>query len=519
MRISRPEQTSAPVAGGKRLLEVLPSTTLPWWRVRHLLLLNLTLLVPFVSQSVVGFDGSMMNGLQSLPQWRNYFNHPSSSILGSINAVYPVGKILGLFSSALIGDRFGRRIPFYEGLFILLASAAIQGAAQNIAMFIASRLLIGFGTGCVIQTCPIIVSELSYPTHRGRFVSLYFSTYYMGSFLAAWITYGTFRINNTFAWRIPSILQAAIPLLQACVAWVVPESPRWLMAKGRVEEARQILVQYHAGGDDSSPLVAFEMEEIQKSLEEEAFLSKSSYLDLFRTTANRKRTIIAAIVGFYGSWAGNSVISYYLSLVLNTIGIEDVASQTLINALLQLFSWLCAVFAGAVIDRVGRRPMWLISAVGMCLSFVLWTVLSSQFDATKDKAIGRAVLAFIFIYTLFFTIGISPMSYAYPIELYQYTLRGRGLSFSNSITMCGLILGMFVNPMALTSIGWRYYIVFCVLLGLMIVLVYFLFPETKGRTLEEIAEIFDTQTEDIDGIELKSKEVHVEYAQEKESKL
>jgi MFS family permease len=127
----------------------------------------------------------------------------------------------------------------------------------------------------------------------------------------------------------------------------------------------------------------------------------------------------------------------------------------------------------------------------MCTSFVIWTILSSRFNATKDPGMGKAVLAFIFVYTLFFTSGISPMSYAYPIELFPYSLRGRGLAFANSFTMCGLIIGLFVNPIALTDIGWRYYILFCVLLGIMVVLVYLLFPETKGRTLEEIAEIFD----------------------------
>jgi MFS family permease len=127
----------------------------------------------------------------------------------------------------------------------------------------------------------------------------------------------------------------------------------------------------------------------------------------------------------------------------------------------------------------------------MCISFVIWTILSSRFEATKDPGLGKAVLAFIFIYALFFTSGISPMSYAYPIEIFPYNLRGQGLAFTNSFTMCGLINGLFVNPIALTDIGWRYYILFCVLLGIMVVLVYVLYPETKGHTLEELAEIFD----------------------------
>ncbi|KAL6231970.1 hypothetical protein BDW75DRAFT_243398 [Aspergillus navahoensis] len=492
MPILRSRQDKARLAGGERLQQVLPQRTVPWWRVKHLLLLNCLLMIPFFSQSVVGFDGSMMNGLQSLPQWRDFFNDPPSRILGTINAVYPVGKILGLVSSAILGDHFGRRLPFVVGLLLLIFGAGLQGGAISPSMFIVSRLILGAGTGFVTQTSPILVSELSYPTHRGRVASLYFSTYYIGSFTAAWTTYGTFRISDTFSWRIPSILQGAIPVVQLSLAWLVPESPRWLIAKGRVEEARGILIKYHAGGDESSPLVAFELDQIQSTLEEEQTINKtSSFWDLIRTRPNRRRTRIAAIVGFYASWAGNSVISYYLTLVLNSIGIEDVASQTLINALLQVWSWGCAGCSGAMIDRIGRRPLWLISATGMCISFVIWTILSSRFDATKDPSLGRAVLAFIFIYTLFFTSGVSPMSYAYPIELFPYSLRGRGLAFTNSFTMSGLIIGLFVNPIALTDIGWRYYILFCVLLGIMVVLVYLLFPETKGRTLEEIAEIFD----------------------------
>jgi len=187
-----------------------------------------------------------MNGLQSLPQWRGYFGQPSSGILGTINAMYPVGKIFGVYSAAFIGDRFGRKIPLYAGLCILMIGAAIQAASQNVPMFVIGRLILGYGTAFIAQTSPILISELSYPTHRGKLTSLYFSTYvsildlsvnrrevpklihtkYLGSILAAWTTYGTFRIQSENSWRIPSSLQAAIPFIQLCAAWLVPESPR-----------------------------------------------------------------------------------------------------------------------------------------------------------------------------------------------------------------------------------------------------------------------------------------------------
>jgi MFS family permease len=133
----------------------------------------------------------------------------------------------------------------------------------------------------------------------------------------------------------------------------------------------------------------------------------------------------------------------------------------------------------------------------MLLSFIIWTILNSRFAATQDPEIGKGVLALIFSFSLFFAVGFSPLIYTYVIEIWPYTLRGRGLAFEVSITMFGLILAQFVNPIALKAIGWKYYILFCVLLTIFVTLVYLLFPETKGRTLEEVKEIFDGKVEDV----------------------
>jgi MFS family permease len=272
---------------------------------------------------------------------------------------------------------------------------------------------------------------------------------------------------------------------------------RWLIAKNRNEEAHKILVKYHAGGDEASPLVDFEMKEIEDSIRlEEQINSQTSYYDLIRSPANRRRTLISVIVGWWATWGGIGLISYYLTLVLDTIGITTVSQQTLINALLQIYNWFFALSAAVFIDRIGRRPLWLISAGGMTISYIAWTVLSERFAATKDAGIGKGVLAFIFLYNAFYDIGFCPMIFAYPIEIWPYTLRARGLTISIATTEAGLIMGMFVNPIALNAIGWKYYILFCCILALFFVLIFFLFPETKGHTLEEIAEVFDGNAAD-----------------------
>ncbi|KAI8310135.1 Lactose permease [Colletotrichum sp. SAR11_59] len=396
------------LAVGSALAAVLPANPKPWYRTSHLLKLNLCLLVPLFSSASVGYDGSMMNGLQTLPQWRGFFGNPEGAVLGLMNAVYPLGKVVALFFVTYISDRWGR----------------------------------------------------------------------------------------------------AIPVIQLLGLFFLPESPRWLMSRGRKDEARKVFADYHAGGDLNNPLVEFEMREVEQTLNAEAeAMSQSSWMELVRTPANRKRTLLAVIVGFFSQWNGVAVVSYYLTLVLNTIGITEVKDQTLINGLLQIFNWIISTFLGALmVDRLGRRPLFLISTGGMLASYIIWTGLTSYFVTSKNEATGRAVVGFIFIFYFFYDIAWTPLLQAYPVEIFPYTLRGRGLSVTYITAFTGLIIGNQVNPIAMKSIAWKYYIVFCCILGLLLGLICILFPETKAHTLEEIREVFEGKPEgkekDIEGADV-----------------
>jgi hypothetical protein len=138
----------------------------------------------------------------------------------------------------------------------------------------------------------LLITELAYPTHRAPLTSLYNSSWYLGSIVAAWTTYGTFRIDNNWSWRIPSVLQGLPSLLQLFLIYTIPESPRWNIDHGRDDAAIAFLVKHHCNGDADDPLVAFEYNEIKTAiaLEKEA-KDSSSWKSLFATPGNRRVSV------------------------------------------------------------------------------------------------------------------------------------------------------------------------------------------------------------------------------------
>ncbi|KAF5023797.1 hypothetical protein F66182_4153 [Fusarium sp. NRRL 66182] len=502
---------AAPAEPVQTLAQVLPESGRPWWKQSSLVRLNLILLVPLFSSATVGYDGAMMNAQQVMPPWKSHFGNPLSERLGLVNAIFYVGKVVGLLAVTPLSDRIGRRRPILIGIVLCVIGTVIQSAAVNYGMLVFSRWLLGAATAFMSQPSPLLIAELAYPPHRGKITSLYQTFYYFGAILSAWASFGTVKLTSNWAWRIPCILQAFFPLLQLSFFFFVPESPRWLVAQERVQAARDILVRYHGHGDPDSTLVHFELNEILVSLRsEKQNRSGALWKELFTVPSNRKRSAIAISVGFFSQWCGNGVVSYYLTLVLDNIGITNPTHQSLINGLLQVFNFFISVFLGAMmVDRLGRRVLFLWSAAGMMVAYIVWTALSASFLSTHSTAIGIAVIPIIFVYYFHYDIAFTPLLYSYPTEIFPYRLRSTGLGLTLFSSFLALIFNLFVNPIAMASIGWKYYILYCCMNAFILVVVYFLYPETKGYSLEEIAQVFGDAPTDHEssklGLELDAK--------------
>ncbi|KAG2107529.1 general substrate transporter [Suillus discolor] len=466
-----------------------------WWKNRAILILNICLILPLLSSTLNGFDSSMMNNLQILPGWQEYFHKPQGMKLGLINSAHSIGILSGTPFSPYVSDLLGRRAAMFIGAAIMLAGVLTQASCTTIQVFLGARVLIGLGMAFSINAAPLLISELSYPTHRGKMTSLYNSLWYSGSVISAWICLGSYDDSGTSAWswRVPSFVQAAIPIIQMSLIWFIPESPRFLMAKGLESQAARVLARCHAnGGDERNPLVAFELAQIRHALNlEREHASGKSYLRCFSTPGNRQRMFTIIWIAVFSQWSGNGLVSYYFNTVLNRVGITQTRTKAAINGGLQIFNLASALVGVMVVDKLGRRKTFLISNIGMLTAFSMWTVTTALFSQSGNVAAARATVPLIFIYFFFYDLAYTSMLVLYTLEILPYNIRAKGFAIMNIVLYSTNAFNSLVNPVALETIGWKYYLFYCgwLILELLFAMVYII--DTRARTLEETAALFD----------------------------
>jgi len=230
-------------------------------------------------------------------------SYPDASHIGLITTIIFVGGFIGAFPASPVSDRYGRKPAMLIGSLFTLVGTIIQTSAFGYAQFMVGRCLLGVGISFTCVAGPSMVAELAHPRQRGTVLGFFNTFWYVGAIVAAWGSFGSGHMTtSSWSWRIPSLIQGVAPVFLIAMLPFMPESPRFLLAKGRVEEARQVLAQYHANGLLDDELVLYEMDEIKVALDVESMYAGVGWSVLWNTAANRKKMALTISVFVMCLW-------------------------------------------------------------------------------------------------------------------------------------------------------------------------------------------------------------------------
>ncbi|KAF8710460.1 General substrate transporter, partial [Rhizoctonia solani] len=443
-----------------------------------------------------GYDLGIIASVLPSETFLDVVGHPSDNEIGLITSLFLLGAFFGSAPSGVIADSIGRRKAIVVGCIIFIIGGCLQTAAMSLGMMMAGRFLAGWGVGQLAHLAPLFQSEIAHSSIRGRLTTLQQFFLGIGAFIASFIGYGCYnRLQGTQAqWRLPLGLQLfpAVPL--ALLIHAFPESPRWLAMKGRHDDALKTLARLHANGNTSDIFVQTELADIEASIEKEREESRNAWSLLFFEPSNRRRLLLGVILQFSVQMTGVSAIQYYAPAIFEEVGFD--AGQTLlfqsINSIIALFGEAACVL---LVDRLGRRWPLIIANAFSSSTFVIGTAIIAIYPADPNNPSGNksAHYAFVVMTWLFnfaFSSAIGPISWAYPVEIFGSATRARGTAITSMAAWIANFMIAQVTPHAFSNIGWKYYLVFAICGYTNALTFWALFPETKGRKLEEMDDFF-----------------------------
>ncbi|RLM00075.1 hypothetical protein CFD26_105778 [Aspergillus turcosus] len=452
------------------------------------------LTIAYLCGCLNGYDGSLMGSLNAMKTYQSYFHmQQAGSGTGLVFALYNIGSIPAVVLSGPVNDYLGRRAGMFTGALIIIIGTCIQAPSVNMSMFMAGRFILGFGVSFCCVSAPCYVSEMAHPAWRGTLTGLYNCTWYIGSIVASWVSYGCANIQSHVGFRIPIWCQLISSVVVAVGVWFLPESPRWLMAQDRVEDAVEVLARYHGEGDPSHPMVTLQIKEMQHQISTDGS-DKTwwDYRDLFNTHSARRRLICVVGMACFGQLSGNSVTSYYLPSMVANAGIADEKTQLLINGIYPVICLVAAVTGARLTDKIGRRPLMIYSLLFCSVAFAIITGTSKMATDQPDNAhAANTTIAFIYLFGIVFSFGWTPLQSMYIAETLTTTTRAKGTAFGNLMSSISSTIIQYASGPAFEKIHYYFYLVFVAWDLIEAVVIWFYFPETKERTLEELAEVFE----------------------------
>jgi sugar porter (SP) family MFS transporter len=431
-------------------------------------------------------------GLKMAPPNSPGYSH-TANLISAYNGVNSAGAIIGAGLTAWFANWAGRKRSIQVGALILIVGGALSAGSVNPAMFIVARTIAGVGIGMLITSIPMYQSEVSTPESRGFMCCMHGIMFAVGYSLSAWIGFGSYFSppNSSFGWRFPLAFQTGPPVLLLLGSSFLPFSPRWLLQQDRPDEAFAVLRRLHITKEDPQGReAAREFYQMQKQLELDRSLKNTAgFFELFRTPSNRKRAMFAFFFMFGNMFTGILVVTNYGIILYQNIGLSGFM-PLLLSGIFVLITFPCNIFTALYVDKIGRRKLLLAGLAGCTICNIFECALLANFLGTDNNAGLNAAIFFIFFFVIFWASCIDATQYLYVAEIFPTHIRSQGTAIGMFGLFAGTLVVLVAGPIALNAVTWKFYIVLIIPTAIEWVCILLWFPETKQRSLEDIAEAF-----------------------------
>jgi MFS transporter, SP family, arabinose:H+ symporter len=414
-----------------------------------------------------GFDIAIISG--AVPFIQPYFGWNELQLGWGVSSLL-VGAIVGAFGSGILTDKFGRkRVLIIVALFFAV-SCALTAISSSSVLFISARLFGGLAVGAASVLSPMYVAEVSPAKNRGMLVAIYQLTIVLGILISYTINYTLHDVDNNWRWMFATGIIPSVLFFTGL--FFIPESPRWLYKAGRKEESLKVLTRI--GGAE---IAAAEIKEIAETFK--AGMSSVKLAELFKPST-RKVMIVGFFLAVLVQVSGINTVVDYAPKILMSVGVE-IKNALLQTSLIGLINGLFTFIAIFLIDKTGRRKLYLIGSMGMTVTLVLLSI------TYYFKLEGIFTLICILMFIAFFAACIGPVFWTLVSEIFPNRIRGKALAFASFTQWVFNFLVVLLFPHFLKTVGGTATFLFlAVMSGLQWLFTYLNVPETKGKSLEEI---------------------------------
>ncbi|CAN6288380.1 unnamed protein product [Urochloa humidicola] len=444
---------------------------------------------------LMGYDTGVMSGAMLFIKEDLKTNDTQVQVLAGI---LNVCALVGSLTAGRVSDWIGRRLTISLAACIFLAGSALMGLAPNFGMLLAGRCVAGVGVGYALMIAPVYAAEISSAEIRGSVTSLPEMCISFGILVGYVANYLLSKLPLVYGWRAMLGLGALPSAALAVGVLAMPESPRWLVMQGRIEQALAVLRQVCDTAAEADARLA----EIKAAAEATSApgpggVGKGVWREMFvHPTPPVRRVLVAAFgVHFFQHLTGIEAVVLYSPRIFKAAGIatrSEILAATVGVGVTKTVFILAAIL---LVDRVGRRPLYLSSLAGIvaslaCLGVGLTVVERSAPRHSPAWAVVLSILT-VFTFIASFSVGVGPITWAYSSEVYPLRLRAQGASVGvaiNRVMNAGVSM-TFVSLYKAVTIGGAFFL-FAGLAAVAAAFFYFLCPETQGRPLEEIEEVF-----------------------------